>query len=79
MSSAEAVGNGLDLGGVDEQRNVPAVVTKGGVGCDDNVLLGAVLDQRKVGVARVTLDLIDSGDDTSSANNTLKLVAEDCQ
>lgn len=73
LGGSETVGNGLDLGGVDEQRDVPAVVAEGRVGCDDDVLLGAVVNQGGVGQARVALDLVDGGDDASGSDDAFEL------
>lgn len=79
LSSAETVGDSLDFGGIDKQRNVPAVVAESGVSGDDDVLLGAVLDQGDVGKSRVTFDLIDGGDDASGGDDALELEGECCQ
>lgn len=75
LGGTETVGNSLDLGGIDEQRDVPAVVTESGVRSDNDVLLGAIFDQRKVGDTRVTLDLVDSRDNAGGSNDSLKLDA----
>lgn len=71
---SESVGNGLDLGVVDEQRDVPAIIAEGRVGCDDDVLLGGVFNQGKVGKARVTLDLINGGDNASGGNDAFQVL-----
>lgn len=69
----ETLGDGLDLVGVDEQGHAPAVVAKGRVGGNVDVVLGAELDQRRVGEAGVTLDLVDGGGDTGVLDDGLKL------
>lgn len=65
--------DGLDLVGADEQREALGVVAKGGVGGDDDALLGGVLDQGLVGETRVALDLVDGGDDAGGSNDGLEL------
>lgn len=70
----ELLGDGLDLGGVDEQGRANVVVAKGGVGGDDDVLLGAVLNQRQVREQWVALDLVDGGDNASLLDDGLDLV-----
>lgn len=69
----QVLGDGLDLVGVDEQRDALGVVAKGGVGGDDDALLGAVLDQGRVGETRVALDLVGGGDDAGGRDNGLEL------
>ena len=72
-AAGEALGDGLNLGGVDEQGLAQRVVAKGRVGGDDDVLLGAVVDQGLVGDARVALDLVDGGDDAGFLDDALEL------
>lgn len=69
----QVLGDGLDLVGVDEQREALGVVAKGGVGGDDDALLGGVLDQGRVGETRVALDLVGGGDDTGGGDDSLEL------
>lgn len=69
----QLVGDGLDLGGVDEQRQTEAIVSKGRVGRDVDVILvaeGNHLVLVKLGVA---LDLIDGGGDARVGDDLLQL------
>lgn len=70
---SQAVSDSLDLVGVDEQREALGVVAKGGVGGDDDALALAVVDQGLVGNTRVTLDLVGSGHDAGSFDDSLEL------
>lgn len=69
----EALGDGLDLGGVDQQGEAAGVVAKGRVGGDDDALLLGVLNQGVVGQAGVALDLVDGGDDAGGLDDGLEL------
>lgn len=69
----EALGDGLDLGGVDQQGDAAGVVAKGRVGGDDDALLLAVLNQGVVGQAGVALDLVGGGDDAGGLDDGLEL------
>jgi hypothetical protein len=69
----QVLGDGLDLLGVDEQREALGVVAKGRVGGDDDALLGAVVDQGQVGETGVALDLVGSGDNAGGLNGSLEL------
>lgn len=69
----EALGDGLDLGGVDEQGEAAGVVAKGRVGGDDDALLLAVLDQGVVGQTGVALDLVGGGDNAGGLDDGLDL------
>lgn len=69
----EALGDGLDLGGVDQQGEAAGVVAKGGVGGDDDALLLGILDQGVVGQAGVALDLVGGGDDAGGLDDGLEL------
>lgn len=73
LSLGETVGDGLDLGGVDEQRDAPGVVAKGGVGGQDDTLLLEVGNELGVGDAGVTLDLVNGGGDTGLLDDGLEL------
>lgn len=73
LGGAEALGDGLDLGDVDEEGETPGVVAKGGVGGQDNALLLEVCDELGVGEARVALDLVGGGDDTGVLDDGLEL------
>lgn len=70
----QAVGDGLDLGGVDEERHAPAVVAKGRVGGDVDVVLGGKLNEGRVGQAGVALDLVDGGDDARVLDDGLEVL-----
>ena len=74
LDLGQAVGDGLDLGDGDQQRQAERVVAERRVGGDEDVLLGAVLDQRVVGDARVALDLVDGGHDAGGFDDVLELV-----
>lgn len=69
----EALGDGLDLGGVDQQGEAAGVVAKGRVGGDDDALLLAVLDQGVVGQTGVALDLVGGGDNAGGLDDGLDL------
>lgn len=69
----EALGDGLDLGGVDQQGEAAGVVAKGRVGGDDDALLLAVLNQGVVGKTGVALDLVGGGDDAGGLDDGLEL------
>jgi hypothetical protein len=73
LGGAEALGDGLDLGDVDEEREAPGVVAKGGVGSQNDALLLEVCDELGVGEARVALDLVDGGDDAGVLDDGLEL------
>lgn len=73
LGGAEALGDGLDLGDVDEEGEAPGVVAKGGVGGQDDALLLEVCDELGVGEARVALDLVDGGDDAGVLDDGLEL------
>lgn len=60
LDLGETLCDGLDLWDVDEQRQAEEIVSKCGIRCDDDALLLAVFDQRRVGNTRVSLDLVDS-------------------
>jgi hypothetical protein len=64
--------NSLDLGAVDEQRDVKEVVAKSGVGSDVDVLLLGVGDELLAREDRVTLDLVDSRDKAGLLNESLQ-------
>lgn len=70
----QVVGDGLDLVGADEQGQALCVVAEGGVGGDDDALLGAVVDQGLVGEAGVALDLVDGGDDAGGLDDGVELL-----
>lgn len=69
----KALGDGLRLGHADQQRQAEAVVAEGRVGGDVDALLRGVLDELGLGVARVALDLVDSGDDARLLDQVLEL------
>jgi len=69
----EVLGDGLDLGGVDEQGQTDGVVAKGRVGGDDDALLLAVLNQGVVGETRVAFDLVGGGDNAGGLDDSLEL------
>lgn len=73
LGGGQALGDGLDLGRGDQQRQAQRVVAKGRVGREHDALLGEVLDQRQVGQARVALDLVDGGDDARLGDDGLEL------
>lgn len=75
----QVLGDGLDLVRVDEQREALGVVAKGGVGGDDDALLGGVVDQGVVGQTGVALDLVDGGDDAGGLDDGLELWEGLCQ
>lgn len=69
----EVLGDGLDLGGADEQGQADGVVAKGRVGGDDDALLLAVLNQGVVGETRVAFDLVGGGDNAGGLDDSLEL------
>lgn len=73
LGGSEALSDGLDLGVDDQERGADGVVAKGGVGSQDNVLLGAELDEGKVEEAGVALDLVGGGDDAGGLDDRLEL------
>lgn len=73
LSLGEALGDGLDLGLIDEQGNADVVVAEGGVGGNEDVLLGAVVDHGGVGEAGVALDLVHGGDNAGVVDDGLEL------
>ncbi len=73
LGGREALSGGLDVGVSDEQRRADGVVAEGRVRCDDDALLGAVLDQLGRLEARVALDLVRGGDDASGIDGSLEL------
>ena len=68
------LGDSLDLGTSDEERDVEEVVTKGRVGSDVDVLLLGVSDELLAREDRVALDLVDSGNKTSLLNQSLQVL-----
>lgn len=70
----ETLGGLLDDGVVDEKGLADAVVAKGTVGSNDNVLGLAELHEVRVGDAGVTLDLVDGGGDTSGVDDGVEVV-----
>jgi hypothetical protein len=73
LGLGEALGDGLDLGGVDEEGQAEAVVAKGRVGGDVDVLGVAVGEEVLLGQLGVALDLVDGGDDTGVLDDGLDL------
>lgn len=73
LGLGEAVGDVLDLGGVDEEGQAEAVVAEGRVGGDVDVLGVAVGDEILLGQLGVALDLVDGGDDISVLDDGLDL------
>lgn len=69
----QALGDCLDLRGVDQQGQAEAVVPEGGVGRDQDVLILAVLHQLRLGQARMALNLVDSGYELRVVDNGLEL------
>lgn len=66
--SSLLLGDGLDLGTCDEERDVEEVVAEGGVGGDVDVLLLGVGDELLAWKDGVTLDLVDSRDEIGLLN-----------
>lgn len=69
----EALGGGDDVGVVDEEREVLAVVAKGGVGGDVDAFGGAVGDELFLLETGVTLNLVGGGDNTSFGDEDVDL------
>lgn len=70
--SALLLRNCLNLWSRNEQRYVEEVVAEGGIGGDVDVLLLGVGDELVAGKDRVTLDLVDGGDDAGLVNEFLE-------
>lgn len=72
----EALGRGDDVGVGDEEGLANAVVSKGRVGSDVDVLLLAVLDMLFLLEAGVSLDLVDGGNNTGVGDDGIELAGE---
>lgn len=72
--STDTVGNLRDGLVLDEQGLTDHVVSEGRVFGDVNILLAAPLDELGLEETRVTLDLIDSGCDTSTVDQSLEVL-----
>ena len=70
--SALLLGDSLNFRTCDEKRNVEEVVAKGRVGSDVNVLLLGVSNELLAGEDRVSLDLVDGGNEISLLNEGLQ-------
>lgn len=73
LGLGQAVGDGLDLGGVDKEGVAKAVVAKGRVGGDVDVLLVAVVEELAAREPGVALDLVDGRDDTGIVDDSFEL------
>jgi hypothetical protein len=72
---AEALGDGLDLGVLDQQGQAVAVVAESRVGGDVDALLAGVLDEGVVLLEEgVTLDLVGGGDDAGGVDDGLEVL-----
>lgn len=76
LSRGEALGDGLHFGLVDQERHAYVVVSEGGVGRDEDVLLGAIIDHGRVGEPGVALDLVHSGHDAGIVDDRLELPSQ---
>lgn len=76
LGLGETLCDRLDLWDIDEQRQTKGIVSKCGVSCDDDALLFAVVDQRRVGDTRVSLNLVDSRNNARVVDDCLQLVTE---
>lgn len=72
--SADLIGNRLDLGAGDEQRDIEEVVAKGRVGGNMDILLLCKSDELLGAENRVTLDLVDGGDDAGLLDEGLEVL-----
>jgi hypothetical protein len=72
----ETLGRGDDVGVGDEEGLADAVVSKGRVGGDVDVLLLAVLDVFFLLEAGVSLDLVDGGNNARVGDNGIELAGE---
>lgn len=76
LGLGEALGDGLDVGLVDQEGHANVVVSKGGVSRDQDVLLGAVVDHGGVGQPGVALNLVNRRNDTGVVDDSLELPDE---
>lgn len=73
LGDGETLGDGLDLVVDEEEGGADGVVAKGRVGGQDDVLVGAVLDELGLEEARVALDLVGGGDDAGGLDDVFEL------
>lgn len=73
LGGGQALSGSLDIRVGDEQRCADGVVAEGGVRCNDDVLLGAVLHQLSGLQTRVALDLVGGGDNAGGVDDGLEL------
>lgn len=76
LDLGETLCDGLDLWDVDEQREAEEIVSKCGIRCDDDALFLAVFDQRRVRDSRVSLNLVDGGNNARVLDDCLQLITE---